>query len=311
MAKEATQSKGDPRDEPTTTSAKAVKVMEQQRPNPLEQFAKQPEAQLPARLQVGGALFDQPQGAIQVAVYRDEARIMDKLKVMAAVAGDDWYYRFPVTDKNNVTSYIEGASIKLAMTLSRLWGNCMVDARVIDLGDEWMIYARFQDFETGYVLVRPFQQRKSQKTMKTDADRQRDIALSIGVSKAERNVVVQALSEFAKYGHEEAKFSLVEKIGKDLPAWRTKVIDRFQEEGIDIARAERVVGRVVAEWLAPDVAKVIATAKAVTDGMSTWDQSFPVMNKPLNEAEKAAGDGVKQFAEGGKGEAVDTTLPQE
>src|SRR5262245_3748304 len=40
-------------------------------------------------------------GAQQVAVYRDEKKILQKLDALGAAAGDDWFYRFPV--KNNRT----------------------------------------------------------------------------------------------------------------------------------------------------------------------------------------------------------------
>src|SRR5229473_189945 len=97
-------------------------------------------------------------GAQQVAVYRDEARIFQKLAALGAAAGDDWFYRFPVRKKIKneetgkdewVKDWIEGASIKLANDVARIYGNCEVDTRVIDLGSSWLIYARFTDFETG------------------------------------------------------------------------------------------------------------------------------------------------------------------
>src|SRR5215470_4372753 len=62
-------------------------------------------------------------GAQPVAVYRDEGRIMGKLKVLAAAAGTDWFYRYPVRKKIKneetgreewVQDWIEGPSIKLA-----------------------------------------------------------------------------------------------------------------------------------------------------------------------------------------------------
>src|SRR5262252_10418908 len=54
-------------------------------------------------------------GAQPVAVYRDENKVLQKLSALAAAAGTDWFYRFPV--KNNQTGqsdWIEGPSIKLA-----------------------------------------------------------------------------------------------------------------------------------------------------------------------------------------------------
>jgi hypothetical protein len=232
-------------------------------------------------------------GAQKLAVMRDEARVLQRLAMLAARAGEDWYYRWPVKEKKTgKITWVEGPSIKLANDLARLYGNCEVETRVVDLGDTWLIYARFTDYETGYSLTRPFQQRKSQRTMGDDADRQRDIAFQIGCSKAIRNVTTNALQTFADYAFEEAKGSLIDKIGRDLAKWRAKTIDKLEVK-LDIRRAEAVMGRPAAEWLAPDVAQVIAMMKAVSDGMATMDETFP----PLATAAAPEAPGaLDQFA---------------
>lgn len=216
-------------------------------------------------------------GAQQVAVYRDEAKVLQKLKVLAAAAGDDWYYRFPVkNNKTGQTDWIEGPSIKLANDLSRLYGNCEIDTRVTDLGDSWVIYSRFIDYESGYALTRPFQQRKNASKMGGDEGRRLDIAFQIGVSKSNRNVVVNALQTFADFAFEEAKNSLVDKIGKNIAGYRDRVVKALENQpGGMLPRAEAVQGRKAKDWLVGDVAQVIAIMKAINDGMATWDESFP------------------------------------
>lgn len=230
--------------------------------------------------------LDRVFGAQQVAVYRDEARVLQKLKTLAAAAGSDWFYRYPVKNRReNRTDWIEGASIKLANDVARIYGNCDVDTRVIDLGDNWLIYARFTDFETGYSLTRPFQQRKSQKAIQTDNDRQLDIAFQIGVSKAIRNVVVNALQTYADFAFDEARNSLVTKIGSDLPEWRQRTIEGLGRIPVDVTRVEKVVGRAAKDWLAPDVARVIAMMKAIADGMATVDETFPPLDAASDKPE--------------------------
>lgn len=241
-------------------------------------------------------------GAIAVAVYRDEARIFTKLKALAAAAGNDWYYRFPVKNrKENRTDWIEGPSIKLANDLARIYGNCETDVRVQDLGENWLFYARFIDLETGYSMTRPFQQRKSAgKIGGGDDERRLDIAFQIGASKAIRNVVVNALQTFADFAFEEARNALVDKIGKDLENYRARTIERVGQR-VDIKRVEAIVGRVSGEWLAPDVAKVIAMMKAVSDGMAALDETFP----PLEGDTKSGSEALAAFAasDGATGEA--------
>ncbi|MFI5423128.1 MAG: hypothetical protein ACHQWH_04230, partial [Nitrososphaerales archaeon] len=213
--------------------------------------------------------------------------------------GNNWYYRYPVKNrKKGTTDWIEGASIKLANDLARIYGNCEVQTRVIDLGETWMIYARFNDFETGYALERPFQQTKGGSKMGgdgNDADARRlDIALQIGVSKAIRNVVVNALQTFADEAFEAAKNSLVEKIGKNLQGYRDRVVQGITNQEIEIHRVELVLGRAVKDWTAPDVAKVIAVMKAIADGMATIDESFPAPQK--EKVDPKTGEVLDEFA---------------
>ncbi|MGE0726395.1 MAG: hypothetical protein AB7O45_18625, partial [Alphaproteobacteria bacterium] len=201
--------------------------------------------------------------AQKVAIERDLPKVMRNIKVMAAAAGEDWYYRFPVKNKGG-TDWIEGPSIKCANNVARMYGNCQVDTRVVDSGDAWVIYARFVDYETGFSMTRPFQQRKGQSTMNTrDQGRSLDIALQIGVSKAIRNVVCNALETFTTFAFDEAKSNMVEKVGKRLPEYREKVTKRLAELRVDVARVEAVVGRASKDWLAPDVARIIAELQAV------------------------------------------------
>jgi hypothetical protein len=214
-------------------------------------------------------------GAQKVAVYRDEQRVLEKIKVLASAAGSDWYYRFPVKTKGGGQDWIEGASIKLANDLARLWGNCEVDTRVTDLGDSWLIYARFFDLESGFTMTRPFQQRKGQRGMRGEGDRMLDINLQIGASKAIRNVIVNSLQSIADFALDEARNALVDKIGKNLNAYRARTLEGLGNKDIELPRVERVIGRAAKDWTAPDIARVIAMMRSISDGMTTVDETFP------------------------------------
>jgi hypothetical protein len=262
--------------------------------NALDDFASAPPREIIAAPSVMAMASpgDRVFGAQQVAVYRDEQRILQKLAALGAAAGDDWFYRFPVNKKVKneqtgkdewVKDWIEGASIKLANDVARIYGNCEVDTRVIDLGSNWLIYARFTDFETGYALTRPFQQNKGASKMGKDTDRKLDIAFQIGVSKAIRNVVVNALQTYSDFAFDAARNSLVEKIGKNLTGYRDRTIQGIGNLGVDLSRVELALGRTSKDWLAPDIAKVIAMMKAIADGMATVDETFPPKDKQIAE----------------------------
>ncbi|HEY2242723.1 MAG TPA: hypothetical protein VGH47_00695 [Xanthobacteraceae bacterium] len=228
-------------------------------------------------------------GAQPVAVYRDEAKILQKLSALAAAAGSDWFYRFPVRTKDGGQDWIEGPSIKLANDVARIFGNNSNEVREIDVGDAWIFYARFTDIETGFSMERAYRQRKSQTSMKTkDADRQLDIAYQIGQSKAIRNCIVNALQIYADYAYDQARNSLVEKIGKDLEAWRVRAIEGLARMPVELSRAERVIGRARKDWLAPDIARLVAMMRAVADGMATVEDTFPAVEKAAEVSTKPA-----------------------
>jgi hypothetical protein len=243
------------------------------------------------------AITDRVIGAQPVAVNRDEARILTKLAALAAAAGDDWFYRFPVRRRDGGQDWIEGASIKLANDVARIFGNDAVEVREIDVGDAWVFYARFTDIETGFSMERAYRQRKSQVSLKTkDADRQQDIAYQIGQSKAIRNVIVNGLQIYCDYAFEQARNSLVNKIGKDIAGWRERTIDGIRKIPVALERVQNVVGRAAKDWLAPDIARVIAMMRSIHDGMSTTDEVFP----PLETAATGPAASTVQVADGAR-----------
>lgn len=240
-------------------------------------------------------------GAQPVAVYRDEQKILQKLTALAAAAGSDWFYRFPVKKKDGGQDWIEGPSIKLANDVARIFGNNVNEVREIDVGDAWTFYARFTDIETGFSMERAYRQRKSQTSMRTrDSDRQLDIAYQIGQSKAIRNCVCNALQIYCDFAFEAAQNSLVDKIGKDLNGWRERTLQGLAKMPVDVVRVERVVGRAAKDWLAPNIASVIAMMKAVADGMATVDETFP----PLDSAPAAATTSAEGKSGGEQGTPV-------
>jgi hypothetical protein len=230
--------------------------------------------------------------ARKVEVARDEAKILQRIKTYAAAGGERWYYSWPVRNRRKgTTDTVEGASIKAANAVSRLYGNCEIDTRVFDVGKSFMIYAKFSDLESGYSLVRPFQQDKGGAKLGGEDDARRlDMALQIGVSKAIRNVVCNALETFTTFAMEQAQQNLVERVGRDLPRYRARLAARFVEMGVDLKRVEAMVGRPLGDWLARDVAKVIAELQAVADGMALAADMWPLPAPPEPRRGDAATD---------------------
>lgn len=251
-------------------------------------------------------------GAQLIVVPRDDAAVLRKISALGAAAGEDWYYRIPFKDnKTGKTTWVEGPSIKLANDVARIYGSCDVDTWVSNEGiDYWEISARFIDLESGYALTRLFRQRKgAARVGGGDAARNQEISFQIGTSKAIRNVVVNALQTYADYAYEQARNALVTKIGKDVDKWRERAVERVSAM-VALPRVEAVIGRPARDWLAPDIAKVVAMGKAINDGMATVDETFP----PLKQEAVTGTPALDQFA-GEKpvaeqpGEKVDPETP--
>jgi hypothetical protein len=253
-------------------------------------------------------------GAQPVAVYRDEQKILQKLSTLAAAAGSDWFYRFPVKKAGGGQDFIEGPSIKLANDVARIFGNCVIEVRELDVGDAWVFYSRFTDIETGFSMERAYRQRKSQSSMKTrDVDRQLDIAYQIGQSKAIRNVITNGLQLYCDYAFEQARDSLVEKIGKNLDGWRKRTIEGLAKMPVDLVRVERTIGRAAKDWLAPDIARIVAMMKSVADGMTTTDEVFPVaqeVSPPGSGSPSEGGEAAQGAGEADRPEARDPVSEQ-
>jgi hypothetical protein len=234
---------------------------------------------------------------------RDVPAVLRELSALANAHGDGWFYSIPFKDKKTgKTTYVEGPSIKLADQAVASYGNCAVDSWVSGEGvDYWEITARVIDLERGSSLSRPYRQRKNAARVGSDEARNQEIAFAIGVSKAERNVICRALATYVDYAFEEARGALVNKVGKDVEGWQEKVVKRLDELKVPLARVEAVVGRPARDWTARDIAKVVAMAKTVADGMATLNETFPtIQSEPVNaELDKIA----KATDKGGKAEA--------
>lgn len=246
-------------------------------------------------------LADHAVGARPVAVPRDEQKIMQRLKMFAAKAGTDWFYRIPVKTKDGRTDWIMGPSIKLANTVHFVVGNLVLETREVDVGDAWVFYARETDLEGGSSMERAYRQHKGQSSIRTkDAERQRDIAYQIGQSKAIRNVICNMLAPYCDFAFEEAQESLVEKIGRDLAGWRDRTVKGIAKMPCDLVRVERVIGRASKDWLAADIAAVIAMMQSIADGMANVDDTFP----PIEPSEPAASGSPSPTVGGGGGASV-------
>jgi hypothetical protein len=218
--------------------------------------------------------------AQRVPVPRNIRQVMQRLKVLANMRGDAYVYSWSVSDrKNRRQQTIEGPTIKLANDLAREYGNCVVRVRVDETPTHWIIVPQFVDLETGFGYERPFQQRKSQDTGMKDADRQSDLVFQIGVSKAIRNVVINALSTFAEFMVDESRSSLVARFEdaenqKKAHEFIDKVMERHNIAPLQVAT---VVGRKRENWTVKDLVRVYTEMRGIWDGLTVASEVYPSM----------------------------------
>ena len=216
--------------------------------------------------------------AQKVAYPRNMGEVFRRIGINAAVAGARWFYRIPFKNKSTgQTDYVEGISIKGVNGVFREYGNCLLTTRVQDTATHWIIYARFVDLETGSTYDRPFQQRKGQDTGMKDAERRADMVFQIGVSKATRNVLANALEDLCAHALESAKSGLVARVNKNPAGAKKWIVDHLAELEIDIKRVAKVYGRNVENWTVPDLAKIYAEITSIEDGMVDASEMYPVI----------------------------------
>ncbi len=245
--------------------------------------------QLPATTQLGlgsdGGGFSKIVTAQLCPVPRNLVRFMNNMKDLAQANGEDYYYSWEVKNKDGSKSTVEGGSIKLANDLAREYGNCITDVMMQDNGNEWIFYAKFIDLQTGFSMVRPFRQRKSQGSFKTDNERKLDIAFQIGASKAIRNVVLNALQTYSEKYFQEAKESLVNRIKANMDKSRDLILKGINENNYDLKLIEINIGRIAKDWRAEDMAKIISSLRTISDGMATFDELYPSQDVTYSTAE--------------------------
>jgi hypothetical protein len=202
-----------------------------------------------------------------VEVPRDEGRILRKLKLAAITAGEDWFYHIPVPTKRQPgITFVEGPSIKMTSDLARLYGNCVVETHVTDLGDSWIVEARFTDLETGYSLSRPHQHGKPAEARERPSGRALESALQAAISKAMRNVVSTALPSLTDFGLKEARTIVLSGLEADLEPERTRTIGAMAGF-VALQDAEALLGHPAELWSAADLHQLRSVLRALKDGI--------------------------------------------
>jgi len=212
--------------------------------------------------------------AMTVQKPRDLDKVVAAMAREAEYAGDAFWYSWVLKGSGE---RIEGASIGLANSLAREWGNCAVTVQLDETDEAFYITARFIDLEKGSQMERPFRQRKSAIQGKYDPDRKLDMALQIGASKAIRNVVVNAVPRWlVDQVIEQAKEAVIKKIDpKKLQEYAANAVSSFGELGVTPEQLVAKAKKPIAQWTTRDIANFRADWKALHNGDVSLTDLFP------------------------------------
>jgi hypothetical protein len=238
--------------------------------------------------------------------------VVQKIREMAVVGGERFYYAWDVKNKDGTKSEVSGLSIKGANALAVIYGNCAIEVDAKETDTHFYFKATVIDLETGSNMPRLFRQRKNQSLGgKMDRDRAEDIVFQIGQSKAIRNAVANALDTFATEMLEYARKGVVDRIKRNPEGTLTWIFNTAQKHKITERQLEVYVTRPKSEWTAQHMARLYAALMAIEEGMETANNIFALetatdisLDAKVEEKQQAAdtkqGDKPKD-AEGVKG----------
>ena len=217
--------------------------------------------------------------ALSVQQPRELKKVKNNLMIEAGLAGELFYYGWGAgKDK------IEGPTVKMALALARCWGNCAITMQPMqDAGDSWVMTATFVDLETGFTVDRQFRQSKRSIVYgKHDAERKDDIRFQIGQSKAQRNVILNALPDWlVSAAMQEAKRGVLTRIERKIQSSSLSVVvdDALKALAKEAVPEERVLAKfeVAAKTaLTPGhLVMIVADLKVLQEGQDLPETVYP------------------------------------
>jgi hypothetical protein len=253
--------------------------------------------------------------AVAVQVPRDKKDVLARVIEECSFDPEGLIYAWTARNKDGSKGKISGPSIKMAMILSREWGNCATDAIVIDETDtHWTFKGFFIDLERGSTTPRLYRQRKPAAGKgRMDKDRTEDIDYQIGQSKAVRNAVVNAMPAWLmNKALKAARGELARELTKGGKADAIAKVKRaFAKWDVTVAMLEKRLDKKSGKWTADDLADLRAVYSAIDDGQTTADDEFDLSGDAKQGLADAVNGKTKGKGKGKSSKAADEPPPPE
>lgn len=241
-------------------------------------------------------------------VPRDPKAVVEAVKNEARVGGARWFYSWTVKTKRG-PEVISGPSVRLALSLARLWRNLDVQVSVeAEDADAWILRAVATDVESRFSVTALFRQSKRVPgAAAMDPDRALDIAFQIGQSKVVRNALTKVLPDWLvqiALNHAKAAAAQAASGGKGPKARATaeaiaEVRAALAEFGVTDGQIERRLGHPLEEATGEEVALLQAIATALQEGQTSVQNEFPITPDPVPESAVAANPAAAKAVPGG------------
>jgi len=226
--------------------------------------------------------------AVQVQKPRILKDVLRRCVEEAELAGDEFYYRWPISSKDRKTGgvtkgFVEGPSINLALAAVRNFGNMVVQQLPVqETSNSYIFTAALVDLETGFTLERQFRMSKDFPVYgKMDRFRKDDIKFQVGQSKAIRNVVLNGIPSgliskmigAAKGSIKKQIEAKVLRIG-DIQKVIDEMLAAFEKHGVTEGMVEDKVNLKRKSWDIETLTLLSGDLKALVSGAETADSLY-------------------------------------
>jgi len=230
--------------------------------------------------------------AVRVQKPRDLDKVVAAVMREADLAGENFYWHWPVKEKNKETGKYEtkilcGPSIGLTLAVAREWTNVAIPIDLQETATQYVFNAHFVDLEKGFTITRIFRKTKNanKDLAAWGADRAEDMTFQAAQSRALRNVISAGVPRWLlNQAIDRAKEAVAKKITPEKLAFaRAAAIKTFATYGVNEARIVALLNVPLAQWASDEIVILQGLLQQLKDGQSTANELFP----PIEEGEKS------------------------
>jgi len=203
------------------------------------------------------------QASAQFIQKRNLQKILQEALIEAELAGEEFYYAFPV--KGGV---IEGPSIGMMVSLMRIWGNLEVETDVEETKDGWIFKVTIKDLETNLKFNTVYRHKKPQKPVGSFApERWEEMQFQAAQSKALRNALTRVIPRWLQSACLEKAKKAIAKVLQNPEKAKKQIIESFARFKITKEDLENILGIEIKDWSINDLIYLKGILNQLVEGV--------------------------------------------